>query len=141
MPIKLRRRVEKGIGVPLVSVYGQTELSPIVCATSPDDSEIDKAETSGRPLPQVEVQITDIKSGEVVPIGEEGEIQARGYLTMIDYFGQPEATEKTLLPTGWSRTGDIGCMDDRSYIQVTGRLTDMIIRGGENIYPAEVENK
>ena len=140
VPIELCRQVEKTIGAALVSVYGQTELSPIVCATGPSDSELDKAETSGLPLPQVDVRIADPDTGEVVPVGAEGEVQARGYQTMIGYIGQPDATMRTFLDDGWSRTGDLGRMDERGYIRITGRLSDMIIRGGENIYPVEVEN-
>lgn len=140
VPIELCRRVEKAIGASLVSVYGQTELSPIVCATGPSDSEHDRAGTSGLPLPQVDVRIANPETGEVLPIGQEGEIQARGYQTMIGYIGQPEASAWTLMPDRWSRTGDLGRMDERGYVRITGRLSDMIIRGGENIYPAEVEN-
>ncbi len=140
VPIELCRRVEKAIGAALVSVYGQTELSPIVCATGPSDSEQDKAETSGLPLPQVDVRIADPDTGEVVAIGVEGEVQARGYQTMIGYIGQPDDTARTLLDDGWLRTGDLGRMDERGYVRITGRLSDMIIRGGENIYPVEVEN-
>jgi fatty-acyl-CoA synthase/long-chain acyl-CoA synthetase len=135
----LHRRVEARFGCPLVTLYGQTELSPAVCATSPDDAEADRAETSGRPLPQVEVRIASPSSGDVVPIGDEGEIQARGYQTMLGYFGQPEATAATVLEEGWLKTGDVGTMDARGYIRVTGRLSDMVIRGGENLYPAEIE--
>ena len=140
VPAALCRRVEQAIGAPLVSVYGQTELSPIVCATSPRDSEQDKAETSGRPLPQVDVRIAAIGTDDPVAIDEEGEIQARGYQTMIGYVGEAQNGDDTLSEDGWLRTGDLGRMDERGYVKVTGRLSDMIIRGGENIYPAEVEN-
>ena len=135
----LHRRVEARFGCPLVTLYGQTELSPAVCATGPDDVEADRAGTSGRPLPQVEVRIAAPSSGDVVPIGEEGEIQARGYQTMLGYFEQPDATAATIIDDGWLKTGDVGTMDARGYIRVTGRLSDMIIRGGENLYPAEIE--
>lgn len=135
----LHRRVEARFGCPLVTLYGQTELSPAVCATSPDDAGADRAETSGRPLPQVEVRIASPSSGDILPVGEEGEIQARGYQTMLGYFEQPDATEATVIEGGWLKTGDIGTMDARGYIRVTGRLSDMIIRGGENLYPAEIE--
>jgi fatty-acyl-CoA synthase/long-chain acyl-CoA synthetase len=136
---ELLARVEASFGCRMMSVYGQTELSPIVCATGHDDEPADRAHTAGRPLPQVEVRIADPGNGAVVPIGAEGEIQARGYQAMIGYFGQPEETARTLLPDGWLRTGDLGRMDKRGYVRVTGRLSDMIIRGGENIYPAEIE--
>nr|WP_222613970.1 AMP-binding protein [Comamonas testosteroni] len=138
VPVALTERVRSELGCDLVTVYGQTELSPVVCQTAPEDSAEDKAQTAGRPLWQLEVRIAG-PDGQVLPIGEEGEIQARGYQSMLRYFGQPEATAQTLLPDGWLRTGDLGTMDERGFCKVTGRLKDMIIRGGENIYPAQVE--
>ena len=139
VPVELLRRVEQGLGCDLTPVYGQTELSPIVCQTSPDDTLEDKANSSGRPLWQVEVRVVDPTSGDILASGLEGEIQARGYQSMISYFDMPEASADTIGPDGWVRTGDLGTMDDRGYIQITGRLRDMIIRGGENIYPREIE--
>ena len=139
VPVELLRRVEQGLGCDLSTVYGQTELSPIVCQTSPDDTLEDKANSSGRPLWQLEVRIVDPASGEILASGLEGEIQARGYQSMIGYFNMPEATAETIHSDGWVRTGDLGTMDDRGYIQITGRLRDMIIRGGENVYPREIE--
>lgn len=138
IPVALTERVRAELGCDLVTVYGQTELSPIVCQTAPDDSAADKARTAGQPLWQVEVRIAGLH-GEVLPVGEEGEIQARGYQVMLEYFEQPEVTAQTLLSDGWLRTGDLGIMDERGYCRVTGRLKDMIIRGGENIYPVQVE--
>lgn len=90
-------------------------------------------------MPQVEIRIAEPLTGETLPIGQEGEIQARGYQTMLEYIGEPDATAATLLADGWLRTGDLGTMDSRGFVRVTGRLSDMIIRGGENIYPAEIE--
>jgi len=139
VPVELLRRVEEGLGCDLTPVYGQTELSPIVCQTSPDDMLEDKANSSGRPLWQVEVRVVDPASGEILPSGLEGEIQARGYQSMIGYFDMPKATAETIVADGWVRTGDLGTMDARGYVQITGRLRDMIIRGGENIYPREIE--
>lgn len=139
VPPELHARVERGFGCCLVSLYGQTELSPTVSATSPLDSVEDRALTSGKPLPQIEVRIVDPTSGNVVKTGVDGEVQARGYQTMIGYVQDEEATAKTLLPDGWLRTGDIGRLDPRGFLQITGRMSDMIIRGGENVYPAEVE--
>ncbi len=138
VPVALTERVRTEMGCDLVTVYGQTELSPIVCQTAPGDSAEDKAQTTGQPLWQVEVRISG-PDGEVLPVGEEGEIQARGYQSMLEYFEQPGATAQTLLGDGWLRTGDLGTMDARGYCHVTGRLKDMIIRGGENIYPVQVE--
>lgn len=139
VPSELLRRIEAGFGCELLAVYGQTEASPIICQTGADDAMEDKAGTAGRPLPQVEVRIVDPAVGKTCAYDVEGEIQARGYQTMLGYFEMPEATAETLTDEGWLRTGDLGIMDDRGYVRVTGRLKDMIIRGGENIYPAEVE--
>lgn len=139
VPPELHARVGKALGCPLLTVYGQTELSPIVCQTDVSDSDVDRINTVGRPLWNVEVRIADPASNEVRPLGIEGEIQARGYQTMLGYFGDANATRDAFTADGWLRTGDLGTMDERGYCRVTGRLKDMIIRGGENIYPAEVE--
>jgi fatty-acyl-CoA synthase len=139
VPPDLVHRVEQRFGVRFTTVYGQTELSPVVTQTSPDDSPEDKATTAGRPLPQVEVAVRDPVTGETAPAGQPGEICARGYQAMLGYFEMPERTAETIDPDGWVHTGDLGILDDRGYLQVTGRLKDMIIRGGENIYAAEIE--
>ena len=139
VPPELVRRVETAFGCRFSTVYGQTELSPIVTQVSPTDSEADKAETAGRPLWNVEVKIADPVSGEPVPIGEQGEIRARGYQQMIEYYDNPQATADAVDADRWLHTGDLGTMDSRGYLRVTGRLKDMIIRGGENIYPSEIE--
>jgi fatty-acyl-CoA synthase len=139
VPPELAHRVEQRFGVRFTTVYGQTELSPVVTQTSPDDSPEDKATTAGRPLPQVEVVIRDPVTGETVPTGRPGEICARGYQAMLGYFDMPERTAETIDPDGWVHTGDLGMLDDRGYLQVTGRIKDMIIRGGENIYATEIE--
>lgn len=139
VPPELLRRVESGLGCELLAVYGQTEASPIICQTQPTDAQEDRTGTAGKPLPQVDVQIANPTTGEAVPCGVEGEIQARGYQLMLRYFDMPAATAQALTPQGWLRTGDLGVMDERGFVRVTGRLKDMIIRGGENIYPAEVE--
>ncbi|WP_454620871.1 AMP-binding protein [Bradyrhizobium cenepequi] len=139
VPPELHRRVKDALGTPLLTVYGQTELSPIVSQTSFDDPEDKLVYSSGRPLWNVEVRIADPIGLTVLPLGAEGEIQARGYQTMIEYFDDPEETRRTITPDGWLRTGDLGTMDSAGYLQVTGRLKDMIIRGGENIYPVEIE--
>ncbi len=139
VPPELAHRVEQRFGVRFTTVYGQTELSPVVTQTSPDDSPEDKATTAGRPLPQVEVAIRDPATGKTVPTGQPGEICARGYQAMLGYFDMPERTAETIDPDGGVRTGDLGVLDDRGYLQVTGRIKDMIIRGGENIYATEIE--
>ena len=139
VPPELMRRIESGFHCDLLTVYGQTETSPIICQTSPDDALEDKACTAGRPLSQVEVRVCDPVGGTTLPVMVEGEIQARGYQCMLGYFDMPDATAQALGEDGWLRTGDLGTMDSRGYVRVTGRLKDMIIRGGENIYPAELE--
>jgi len=139
VPPELVRRVERTFGCRFTTVYGQTELSPVVSQTSLDDEDTDKAETVGRPLWNVEVKIADVRTNEPVPVGEEGEICARGYQQMLEYFDMPDATAETVDADGWLHTGDLGTMDDRGYMRITGRLKDMIIRGGENIYPREIE--
>jgi len=139
VPPELLRRVQAGLGCDLLSVYGQTEASPIICQTAPHDAPADKAETAGQPLWQVEVRIADPVSGAIMPVGTGGEVQARGYQTMLGYYEMPEATAQALTADGWLRTGDLGVVDDRGYVRITGRLKDMVIRGGENIYPVEIE--
>ncbi|ONM46796.1 AMP-binding protein [Nocardia donostiensis] len=129
----------KACGAATSAVYGQTELSPIVCQTRPTDSRDDNMFTAGQPLPHVEVSIRDPSTGEIAPIGVEGEICARGYQQMIGYLDMPAETAQTIDADGWLHTGDLGTMDARGYVRVTGRLKDMIIRGGENIYPREIE--
>ncbi len=136
---ELHRRVQEGLRTALLTVYGQTELSPIVSQTAIGDT-VDKCvNTTGLPLWNVEVRIAQPQTLEILPTGQEGEIQARGYQTMMGYFSDPDATQKTITDDGWLRTGDLGTMSPEGYISVTGRLKDMIIRGGENIYPAEIE--
>lgn len=139
VPPDLHARVEAAFGCPLVTLYGQTELCPAVAATSPEDAAEDRARTSGRPLPQAEVRITDTATGALAPFEGEGEVQVRGYQVMQGYFGQPLETDQTITPDGWLRTGDVGRLDERGFLTITGRLSDMIIRGGENLYPAEIE--
>ncbi|WP_436698530.1 class I adenylate-forming enzyme family protein [Nocardioides sp. BYT-33-1] len=140
VPADLIAACEATFGVGFSTVYGQTELSPIVTQTSPDDSVEDNRGTAGRPLWNVEVAILDAETGAVLPVGAEGEICARGYQRMLGYLDMPEATAATIDADGWLHTGDLGTMDARGYVRVTGRLKDMIIRGGENIYPREIED-
>jgi acyl-CoA synthetase (AMP-forming)/AMP-acid ligase II len=138
VPPELVTRVEREFGCRFTTVYGQTELSPVVTQTSPGDDERDRVQTAGCPLWNVEVKLVDL-AGNVVPVGEQGEICARGYQRMLGYFDLPEKTAETIDADGWLHTGDLGRLNARGYLEVTGRLKDMIIRGGENIYPAEIE--
>jgi fatty-acyl-CoA synthase len=138
VPADLVRRIEAALGVKFGIVFGQTECSAVATQTHLEDRDEDKAETIGRPLPQVEVQIVD-PNGEVVAPGELGELCIRGFCVMDGYFDMPDATAAAIDAEGWLHTGDLGTMDERGYCKIEGRLKDMIIRGGENIYPREIE--
>lgn len=120
--------------------YGQTETSPVITQTWKHDSPADLSETIGQPLPHTEVAILDPSSNAVLPLYEIGEICTRGYLLMREYNDNPEATAATIDEAGWLHTGDLGTMDERGYVRITGRLKEVIIRGGENLFPAEIEN-
>lgn len=139
VPAEVAKRIESGFGITLSTVYGQTELSPVVTQTGPHDSESDRMHTSGKPLWNVEVKICDPLTGATTPIGTQGEICARGYQNMLGYDNMPQQTADTIDDDHWLHTGDLGILDARGYLTVTGRLKDMIIRGGENIYPREIE--
>jgi fatty-acyl-CoA synthase len=140
VPAELVARIKEAFGCQFSIVFGQTELHGVVTQTQLDDSAEDQSRTIGRPLPLIDVKIIDPESGATVPVGTRGEICARGYQTMLEYFEQPGQTELTLSSDGWLRTGDLASMDHRGYLTITGRLKDMIIRGGENIYPREIED-
>ena len=107
--------------------------------THPTDTAADKGLTVGPPLPHTEIRIVDPVTLETMPVGTPGELWARGYCTMLGYFDKPEETVETLRADGWLRTGDLATMDERGYCRIVGRLKDMIIRGGENLFPAEIE--
>ena len=137
-PELVRRTLERGVKVAIG--FGQTEASPYLTHTLPDDPHPDWISTVGRPLPQTEIKIVDPKTGETLPRGEIGEICARGYSIMKDYFDDPDATRSTIDPEGWLHTGDLGSLNEYGYCRVQGRRRDLIIRGGENIYPREIED-
>ncbi len=139
VPEALVRRIEEAFGIDFTIVYGQTECSPVLTNTHPSDNAADKGLTVGTPLPHTEVRIVDPATFETVPIGMPGEFWARGYFTMLGYFNNPEATTETLRADAWLRTGELATMDERGYCRIVGRLKDMIIRGGENLFPAEIE--
>jgi fatty-acyl-CoA synthase len=119
--------------------YGQTEAAPLTHLTSPDDTLERRVETVGRNLCHQEVKVVHSETGATVPLGDVGEICFRGYHVMKGYYGDAEATAQAIDADGWLHSGDLGTMDAEGYVRITGRLKDMIIRGGENIYPAEVE--
>jgi len=139
VPAHLVRRLEEDLGARFTIVFGQTECSPVSSMSSPDDSIEDKANTLGTALPNVEVKIVDPETGDTVPVDTVGEYCTRGFHIMRGYFGMDEATAEAIDADGWLHTGDLCSMDERGYCRVEGRLKDMIIRGGENIYPREIE--
>jgi fatty-acyl-CoA synthase len=139
VPAELVRRFEAALGVRFGIVFGQTEASPVITQTLLDDSPEDKAETIGQPHPHQEVKVIDPLTGDIVAPGTIGEICARGYNTMLGYFEMPDATAEAIDGDGWLHTGDLGTMDERGYLRIEGRLKDMVIRGGENLYPREIE--
>jgi fatty-acyl-CoA synthase len=139
VPAPLVRRFEEQLGAQFTIVFGQTECSPFAAQTRTSDSVEDKANTIGLPLPNMETKIIDPNTGQTVPIGTIGEFCTRGYHVMPGYFEMPDATASALDADGWLHTGDLCAMDARGYCTIEGRLKDMIIRGGENIYPRELE--
>jgi fatty-acyl-CoA synthase len=140
VPPDLIRRIETALGVEVFNLYGQTELSPVFATTRIGDSDADKACTVGKPLPQADCKIIDPATGDVVPLNTAGELCARGYQVMMGYSTGPQAPPDSPVDgQGWLHTGDLAAMDHRGYLTITGRLRDLIIRGGENIHPAEVE--
>jgi fatty-acyl-CoA synthase len=139
VPAALVRRLEEQLGAPFTIVFGQTECSPVASMTRPDDTIEDKAGTIGTPMPHAEVKIVDPVTGATLKPGQIGEYCTRGYHVMLGYFEDPAATAAAIDADGWLHTGDLCAMDERGYCTVEGRLKDMIIRGGENIYPRELE--
>ena len=140
VPATLVRRVREVLGCRFTITFGQTELNGVICQTHPEDDPDRQATTIGQPAPQMEVKIADPATGEVRALGETGEIWARGYQTMLGYFNSSELAESALTPDGWLKTGDLASMDAAGYLHITGRLKDSIIRGGENVYPREIED-
>ncbi|MDP6342985.1 MAG: AMP-binding protein [Alphaproteobacteria bacterium] len=137
---ELVRRVRDAFGCDFETVYGQTEVSPVVTQHHHDDALDDICNTVGQPMPQTGISIRGVEDNTVVPIDTVGEICVQGYCNMIEYNANPEATAETIDADGWLHTGDLGAMDARGYVRVTGRVKEMIIRGGENLFPAEIEN-
>ncbi len=140
VPPKMVEDAGDVFGASVVNLFGQTELAPVLSTTRPSDSRADQLTTVGRPLPRVECKIVDPSTNETLAVGEPGEICARGYQQFLGYLGDDDATARTVDADGFVHTGDLGTMDDRGYLTITGRLKELIIRGGENISPAEVES-
>jgi fatty-acyl-CoA synthase len=139
-PIEVMKAVIEKMGAKEITIaYGQTESSPVITQTRTDDPIHLRVETVGRALPNVEVKIVEPGTNKEVPYGVQGELCTRGYHVMKGYYNNPEATKEAIDEEGWLRTGDLAIMDENGYCRITGRLKDMIIRGGENIYPREIE--
>jgi fatty-acyl-CoA synthase len=134
------KRVAHDLGAREITIaYGQTEASPLITMTGADDPIEKRVGTVGRPLPGIEVKIVDSTSGEPLPDGRPGELCARGHDVMLGYYNLPAATSKAIDGDGWLHTGDLGLRQADGYFRITGRLKEMIIRGGENIAPREIE--
>jgi fatty-acyl-CoA synthase len=139
-PVEVMKQVQSRMHMPEVTIVcGMTETSPASTQTTPDDPFDKRVETVGRPCPHTEIKIIDPATGAVVPRGVPGEQCTRGYLVMLGYWNDPAATAKAIDAAGWMHTGDLAVMDDDGYVRIVGRIKDVIIRGGENVYPREVE--
>lgn len=139
-PIEVMKKVMEDMGASEITIaYGQTESSPVITQTKTNDSIEKRVSSVGKAHPGVEVKIIDPATGEDTPAGVPGELCTRGYLVMKGYYKNEEATKSAIDDNGWLHTGDIAVMDEEGYIDITGRIKDMVIRGGENIYPKEVE--
>ncbi|SFH46098.1 AMP-binding protein [Modicisalibacter xianhensis] len=140
-PIEVMRQVIDKMHMREVSIcYGMTETSPVSLQTQTDAPLDKRVTTVGTIHPHTEVKLVDPSSGAVVPRGEKGELCTRGYSVMLGYWNNPEATDKAIDSGGWMHTGDLATMDEEGYVAIVGRIKDMIIRGGENIYPREIED-
>jgi len=139
-PVEVMKQVVTRMGMEEVTIcYGMTETSPVSTQTTATDSLERRVSTVGRVHPHVEVKIVEPETGRTVPRGPPGELCTRGYSVMLGYWGEPERTAEVIDAARYMHTGDLAVMDDEGYIDVTGRIKDMVVRGGENIYPREVE--
>jgi fatty-acyl-CoA synthase len=139
-PEPLVREVMERMGMKAIVIpYGQTETSPAITMTGMVESDEHRFRSVGRVLGGIEMELRDPVTRKPVAPGEQGEICTRGYHVMKGYFNMPEATAETVDAEGWLRTGDLGTVDEEGYLRITGRIKDMIVRGGENIYPREIE--
>jgi len=139
-PVEVMRQVNRDMHCPELTIaYGLTETSPVITMSEVDDDLERRVSTVGKVLPATEVKVVSLETGEAVPRGVPGEICTRGYMLMQGYDGDSEATSRAIDPDGWFHTGDLGVLREDGYLKITGRAKDMIIRGGENIYPREIE--
>jgi acyl-CoA synthetase (AMP-forming)/AMP-acid ligase II len=140
VPPEVMNRWIDRYGVGINNTYGMTECSPVICATVPGDPVDLQTTTVGPPLPHIEVEIVAPGTTDPIGIGEEGELRSRSTMVMKGYWDNPEETAAAMDPDGFIRSGDLARIDDDGYVSITGRAKEMIIRGGENIFPAEIEN-
>jgi len=139
-PIEVMKKVMDKMGMTEITIcYGLTECSPVTNQTMTDDPVDLRVETVGKPIQHTQIKIIDPGSQKVLPVGEQGELCCRGPQVMRGYLNKPQETAETIEASGWLHTGDLAIMDENGYCKITGRIKDMIIRGGENIYPREIE--
>jgi fatty-acyl-CoA synthase len=139
-PVEVMRKVQSQMHMPEVTIcYGMTETAPVSTQSAIDDPLDKRVSTVGRIHPHVEIKIVDPANNEIVPRGQSGELCTRGYSVMLGYWNNPDATAQAIDVARWMHTGDLATMDDEGYVNIVGRIKDMIIRGGENIYPREIE--
>jgi fatty-acyl-CoA synthase len=139
-PVEVMKQVQERMGAHEVGIcYGMTETSPVSTQTALDDTIDQRCGTVGRVMPHLEVKVTDPETGAVVQRGQSGEMCTRGYSVMLGYWEMPEKTAEAIDRAGWMHTGDLATMDAEGYLNIVGRIKDMIIRGGENVYPREIE--
>jgi fatty-acyl-CoA synthase len=139
-PVEVMKRVVAEMHMEQVTIcYGMTETSPVSTQTGADDDLDRRTSTVGQVHPHLEVKVVDPATGLTVPRGEPGEFCTRGYSVMLGYWNEPEKTAEVIDPARWMHTGDLAVMDDAGYLNIVGRIKDLVIRGGENVYPREVE--
>ncbi|NOX23842.1 MAG: AMP-binding protein [Actinobacteria bacterium] len=139
-PIEVMKQVVNEMHMSEVTIaYGMTETSPVSTQTSPTDPLDKRVSTVGKAHPHVNIKIVDPATGDTVPRGEGGELLTQGYSVMLGYWEAPEQTDQAIDSEGWMHTGDLAAMDEEGYVKIVGRIKDMIVRGGENVYPREIE--
>jgi fatty-acyl-CoA synthase len=139
-PVEVMKKVQTVMHMPEMTIcYGMTETSPVSTQSTTDDPLERRVSTVGRVHPHVEIKIVDPATGAVVPRGTTGELCSRGYIVMLGYWNNEEATREAVDAARWMHTGDLATIDDEGYVNIVGRIKDMIIRGGENVYPREIE--
>ena len=139
-PIEVMKRCGSEMGIEQISIaFGQTETSPVSTFVRVDDTLEHRCETVGQVMPHTEIKVIDPASGRIVPRGQPGEFCARGYLVMRGYWNDPQRTAESIDTGGWMHSGDLATLDEHGYVRIVGRIKDMVIRGGENVYPREIE--